>query len=78
MSTAADKLATPMCVHSVMLCCLLQTARLELSRLDARRRELMGRVGALQSQLAALVEEEEGLLRQQLEGKGCFTVTVTQ
>jgi hypothetical protein len=38
----------------------------------------MGRVGTLQSQLAALVEEEEGLLRQQLEGKGYFTVTVTQ
>jgi hypothetical protein len=30
----------------------------------------MGRVGSLQSQLAALVEEEEELLRQQLEGEG--------
>jgi hypothetical protein len=30
----------------------------------------MGRVGDLQTQLTALVEEEEGLLRQQLEGEG--------
>lgn len=29
----------------------------------------MGHVGTLQSQLASLVEEEEGLLRQQLDGE---------
>lgn len=48
---------------------LVQTARMELSRLESRRHELMGRVGTLQSQLASLVEEEEGLLRQQLDGE---------
>lgn len=48
---------------------LVQTARMELARLESRRHELMGRVGILQSQLASLVEEEEGLLRQQLDGE---------
>lgn len=46
-----------------------QTAHLELSRLEARRQELMERVAQLQPQLAALVQEEEGLLGQQLEGE---------
>jgi hypothetical protein len=32
----------------------------------------MGRVGTLQAQLASLVEEEEGLLRQQLDGEPEF------
>jgi hypothetical protein len=40
-----------------------------MSRLEARRAELMNRVEGLQAQLAALVTEEEGLLRQQMEGE---------
>jgi hypothetical protein len=54
--------------------CQAQAASAELQRLSAARERLAGRIAGLRSELGSLVEQEQGLLSQQLEGervRGC-------
>lgn len=52
----------------------MQRATAELADLEVRHTEVMGRVASLEGQLERLVDEEQQLLSERLEGKllnGC-------
>jgi hypothetical protein len=61
--------------------CGAQRAEAELADLEVRHTEVMGRVASLEGQLERLVDQEQQLLSERLEGKllnGCSTSLVSQ